>query len=342
MASVDPTAARFPDVSAKAGHYESFYLKLTHPSEPLGAWIRYTVHKRPGAAPTGSLWFTLFGPEGPIAAKLTVPAPESGEADWLRVGSARIGADGATGSIEDNRWDIGIESAEEPLLHLPAGWMYRSPLPRTKLLSVAPAGRFSGWIAVGKEEHSLDGWHGMVGHNWGAQHAERWIWLHGITEEGDWLDAGLGRIRVGRFLTPWLGNGALSIAGDRYPLRRARVTEFPDHCMFTLSGKGIQVRGTVEAPRERFVGWIYADPDGSEHHSLNCSIADMRLSVSRGGDRPRSSLLPAGRPMSWACASATTGSRCSRIPTDEGVRRDRDRAAARGGLGVGVGSAPVA
>ena len=62
MASVDPTAARFPDVPARAGHYESFYLKLCHPSEPLGAWIRYTVHKRPGAAPTGSLWFTLFTP----------------------------------------------------------------------------------------------------------------------------------------------------------------------------------------------------------------------------------------------------------------------------------------
>ncbi len=62
VAPVDPTAARFPAVPAKAGHYESFYLKLCHPSKPLGAWIRYTVHKRPGAAPTGSLWFTLFEP----------------------------------------------------------------------------------------------------------------------------------------------------------------------------------------------------------------------------------------------------------------------------------------
>ena len=50
VAPVDPTAARFPDVPARAGHYESFYLKLCHPSEPLGAWIRYTVHKRPGAS----------------------------------------------------------------------------------------------------------------------------------------------------------------------------------------------------------------------------------------------------------------------------------------------------
>jgi hypothetical protein len=293
MAPVDPTAARFPGVPEKHGHYESFYLKLCHPSERLGAWIRYTVHKQPGAAPKGSLWFTLFRPEGPRAAKVTVPAPESGGADWLRVGSARIGADGATGSIEDMRWDLHIESAEEPLFHLPSSLMYRAPLPRTKLLSPAPAARFSGWIAIGSEEFSVDGWRGMAGHNWGAQHAERWIWLHGITEDGDWLDAGIGRVKLGRLTTPWIGNGALSIAGDRYPLRRAQVTEFPDRCTFKLSGRGVELRGTVEAPRERFVGWVYADPDGSEHHAVNCSIADMRLSVSRGGG-PASELVITG------------------------------------------------
>jgi hypothetical protein len=293
VASVDPTAARFAELPARAGHYESFYLKLCHPSEPRGAWIRYTVHKRPGEAPKGSLWFTLFEAAGPRAAKLTVPSPATGDGDWLRVGSARIGGEGATGSIEDIRWDIGIESAEEPLFHLPAGWMYRARLPRTKLLSPAPAARFSGWIAVGSEELSVDGWHGMVGHNWGAQHAERWIWLHGITEDGDWLDAGIGRVKLGRFTTPWIGNGALSIAGDRHALRRARVNEFPDRCTFTLSGRRIEVRGTVEAPRERFVGWVYADPDGSEHHSVNCSIAEMRLSVSRG-EGPAAELVVLG------------------------------------------------
>ena len=49
MAAPHPTEARFPAVPVEAGHYESFYLKACHPAEPLGVWIRYTVHKRPGA-----------------------------------------------------------------------------------------------------------------------------------------------------------------------------------------------------------------------------------------------------------------------------------------------------
>jgi hypothetical protein len=284
VASVDPTAARFPAVPAGAGHYESFYLKLCHPSEPLGAWIRYTVHKRPGAEATGSVWFTLFEAEGAKAAKLTLAGPQSGDGDWLRVGEARIGADGARGAIgEGVAWELGLEVAEQPLFHLPAAWMYRARLPRTKLLSPAPAARFSGRIVVDGRSIDVDGWRGMAGHNWGAQHAERWIWLHGITDDGDWLDAGIGRVKLGPLTTPWIANGALSLAGDRHALRRARVTEFPDRCTFSLAGSGVEVRGTVEAPRERFVGWVYADPDGSEHHAVNCSIADMRLRVGRRG-----------------------------------------------------------
>jgi hypothetical protein len=282
-------------VPERAGHYESFYLKLCHPSEPLGAWIRYTVHKRPGAAPRGSLWFTLFEAGGPRAAKLTVPGPATGEGDWLRVGASRVGPDGARGSIGDDvGWDLEIDDRERPLLHLPRPWMYGAPLPRTKLASLAPSAFMSGELRVDGRTIEVDRWRGMVGHNWGAQHAERWIWLHGITGEGDWLDAAIGRVKLGPLTTPWVANGALSVGGERFPLRRVRLTEEPDQCTFTLSGGGVEVRGTVSAPRERFVGWVYADPDGSEHHTVNCSIADMRLHVSRRGGAASELLVEGG------------------------------------------------
>ena len=41
----------------------------------------------------------------------------------------------------------------------------------------------------------------------------------------------------------------------------------------------------MSAPRERFVGWVYADPDGSEHHTVNCSVCghDAHRVEPRGG-----------------------------------------------------------
>jgi hypothetical protein len=43
------------------------------------------------------------------------------------------------------------------------------------------------------------------------------------------------------------------------------------------------VRGKVSAPAKDFVAWVYADPKGPEHNTLNCSMADMELTVERPG-----------------------------------------------------------
>lgn len=302
MAEVAPTDARFPGVPHAAGHYESFYLKACHPSQSLGVWIRYTVHKRPGMEPTGSLWCTLFdgAAPGPRASKVTVPRPESGGGDWIRVGESLFGPHRISGSapseVCEASWDLRYEASEPPLLHLPRGWMYSAPLPRTKLVTPHPAARFGGRVTVDGRELDVDGWPGMVGHNWGSEHAERWIWVHGLgfegESEGTWLDAAIGRIKVGPVTTPWIANGVFSFGGVRHRvggperIRRTRVREAADGCEFVLPGRGVTVRGTVGAEPKDFVGWIYADPDGSEHHTVNCSIADMRLTVTRGGRPP--------------------------------------------------------
>jgi hypothetical protein len=282
---VDATKARFPRVRASSGHYESFYLKACHPEEPLGVWIRYTVHKKPAAESVGSVWFTYFeaGAGGPIAAKESGAPPAAGEREWIKVGDeSGIGSGRAFGWAGPAWWELSFKSEEEPLFHLPSDWMYRAPLPKTKLCTPTPAAHFSGRVGVGERQLSLDGWRGMVGHNWGAEHAERWIWLHGATEDGDWLDAAVGRVIIGGMKTPWIANGAVSLEGERYALggrRGVDIREAPGACAFHLAGRGISVSGDVSAPLEDCVGWVYADPGGGEHHSLNCSIADMRLRI---------------------------------------------------------------
>lgn len=301
--------ARFPQLALAAGHYESFYLKASHPTEPVSIWIRYTVHKRPGQPPRGSLWFTLFDAraDGPWAIKATTPEVGATAGEYVHVGDARfepgrvVGSAAAEGRTAS--WELSYDSAEQPFRHLPRDLMYRAPLPRTKLLSPYPDARFSGRVVAGEREVDITGWRGMVGHNWGAQHAERWIWLHGAGFDGHddaWFDAALGRIKVGPWTTPWVANGVLSLGGVRHRLgglgatRRTEVSERPDGATFTLPGNEITVQGRVGADREDFVGWIYADPDGSEHNTVNCSVANLVLTVSRPAQPPLTLTLAGG------------------------------------------------
>jgi hypothetical protein len=136
----------------------------------------------------------------------------------------------------------------------------------------------------------------MVGHNWGSEHAERWIWLHGIGFEEDpsaWLDVAVGRMLVAGRMTPWMASGALSLDGRRVRLgglltRGLRVTETATRCTIVLpGGDGLSVEVNVEEPPDTAAGWRYADPDGGEHDVVNCSIASLTLSAYRRGEATR-------------------------------------------------------
>jgi hypothetical protein len=267
-----------------SGRYESWYLRAVDPHAPRGVWIRHTVLQRAGAAPAGSLWCTLWdaaaGP--PVAVKATPAVAD----DPRRIGDARFGLDAVRGGViagaHHAAWDLELTGAAPALRHLPHPRLYDAPLPRTKLESPAPSARFSGTVEADGRRLALDGWPGMVGHNWGAQHAERWIWLHGTGFDGApdaWLDVAAGRVRVGPATTPWLANGALHVDGRRHVLgglrERPEVDARPGGATLRIG----DVRIRVTAPREQTVAWVYADPPGGEHHSLNCSIAALEVTA---------------------------------------------------------------
>lgn len=298
------TAARFPAVPRDRGHYESFYLKAAAPEGGRAIWIRHTFHRRPGEPATGAVWVTRFDARRgrPRAMKHQVAERDVSVPDgsYVRVDGAEVGPGFARGALElaeaSASWDLRFADRQESLRHLPAEWMYRAPLPRTKLLSPHPAALFEGQVTVDGETIAIDGWPGMVGHNWGAEHAATWIWIHaaGIGADGSgYVDIGAGRVRIGPLLTPWVANGRLALDGESHRLgglaavRATRIEAEPTSCRFALRGEGARVEGSVGAPAERFVGWLYADPGGGAHNSLNCSISDLRLTVDRGGRTER-------------------------------------------------------
>lgn len=303
--------ARFPEVAAKAGHYESFYIKACRPDGGQGVWIRHTVHKRPGAEPKGSIWFCLFDrdAERPRATKVTVPAAQlDAPADeWIRVADAVIGPGRAEGSVDTEAlsaaWSFTFTGDAEPCKYLPVDWLYKAPLPKTKFLAPYPNARFRGRLEIDDEPFELSGWPGMIGHNWGTEHAERWVWLEGTGFPGSpdtYFDAGAARVRLGSRVSPWIPSGMLVLDGVPHRLgglgaiRSAEIDERPTVCSFRLPGKDIVVHGRISAPEKDFVGWVYADPDGPEHNTVNCSVADLELTIEQPGLPPRQLTLPAG------------------------------------------------
>ncbi|HEX5308654.1 MAG TPA: hypothetical protein VFW38_06185 [Solirubrobacteraceae bacterium] len=294
--------AIFPETPIGKGMYESFYLRAVAPEEPLGAWLRYTVHKRPGHPPQGSLWCTIFDATrgAPFMHKHTTPLLTVPADGWIQIGEpqaegGRLGPGAADGHCGPARWSLRIGQAEPELRHLKQSWLYRAPLPRTKLTSPAPAASFDGTIELPERTIELRDWRGMVGHNWGAEHAERWIWLHGIDfveDRSAWLDVAVGRVLLAGRLTPWLASGAISFDGRRVRLgglgaRGVQVAESPVRCSLTLPGEaGLLVQAHVDNPPGAAAGWRYADPGtndsegrGSEHDVVNCSVASLSLNV---------------------------------------------------------------
>ena len=311
MAPLDPTAARFPAVPARAGHYESFYLKLSRPGGGRAVWIRHTVHKRPGEPLTCALWFVLFDADaaGPRATKIQFGADEvdAPSDSYIRLADATLGDGRATGSIKTDaleaKWNLTFADDHPPFHHLPREFLYNARLPKTKFLSPYPNAVFNGSIEVAGETIEIDRWRGMMGHNWGAEHAERWVWVQGAGFEGRdpgaYFDMAVGRIKVAGLRTPWVGNAMLLLDGTEHRLggferiRSTEVEESPTGARFQLTGKGIKVSGRVGAERKDFVAWIYADPVGPEHNTLNCSISDLELDVELEG-APAERLTVAG------------------------------------------------
>jgi hypothetical protein len=309
-----PAPAMYPKTPLRSGMYESFYLRAVAPEEPVGVWIRHTVHKRPGRTPRGSVWCTVFDARQarPYMHKLTSDELAVPPGGWIAVGEpgdgdasgpahpegahregAILGPGEARGSCGAARWQLSFASQEPELRHLPREWLYRTPLPRTKLTSPAPAASFAGTLELaGRDTVELAGWRGMIGHNWGSEHAERWIWLHGIGfDEAPeaWLDVALGRLKIAGRMTPWVANGALSLEGGRYRVgglaaRGLRVAETPRGCLLTLKGQhGLVIEARVQVPGGSAAGWRYADPVKGEHNVVNCSIASLELTLKLPG-----------------------------------------------------------
>src|SRR4051794_15949721 len=222
MTEVNGTGCVGRHNGAVAGRYESWFLSArdTEPGRsPRALWIRHTRHRAADAPrETVAMWCTLFDPAqgAPAAVK---------ESSAAFPGSALHGPGGFRGEAHARgrmaAWDLAVIGGEPPLRHLRPGLLYRTPIPRTKLEAPVPDGSAGGRLAMDGRAVEVVGWRATVGHNWGAEHAERWVWLHAAGFEDvpeAWLELTLARIRVGGATLPWVANGAVFVGGERIRL----------------------------------------------------------------------------------------------------------------------------
>ena len=152
-------------------------------------------------------------------------------------------------------WELAMRGDAEPLRHLPREWMYRAPLPRTKLESPLPSAVFDGRpsrsaASAVDRRRAGPGWPATTGAPSTRRPGSGCTASPSTDEPGAWLDLSVGRVRVGPVLTPWIANGAVHVGGRADPPRRAAArracTRRPEGCRVELPRR--RRRGALRPP----------------------------------------------------------------------------------------------
>ncbi|WP_372789650.1 hypothetical protein [Paraconexibacter sp.] len=278
---------------ARAGMYESHYVKAADPDGGRAVWLRHTVLSRPdGGGQRTTVWLTVFDrTAGTVVEQRRVTdeagyvAPATG---WSQAAQGTLGPTGADGAMEDATWTLRWDPVDaESVPYLPKRWLYDRAIPRSNGVALLPFARMAGTVAIGEHRIELDGWPGMIGHNWGSDHALHWVWMHaaGIGPAGAaWFDGALARVpTVAGRVSPWLGAGAVMLDGARrrVAMRGAALTVSPGvggdavHVQARVDGGRLDVHATL--PADETVAWDYAAPHDDGRRVRNCSIAEGRV-----------------------------------------------------------------
>lgn len=290
------------DEGSSKGHVESFFLKANDPAQHDRAfWLKFTLLVAPGGGEPrlAEVWGIRFDGTG--------GAHRAAKASFA-IGDCRLSRDGLGLTLGDNvlepgrtrggigegsdriEWDLAFEqTGQEVLLSLPNDWMYDAGFPKSKTYTSCPRTPFTGTLTVGGQAWAIDGWPGMLGHNWGLFHNPQYHWAQcSMFGDADSVFEGFSaRIPLGPVLSPWLTMATLRHDGQEYLFNRFRrapgnkVQAGLFAWSFVSRQRGHQLEWNVSAPVGDFGGLKYLNPDGVLNYCLNSKIADCSLRLSR-------------------------------------------------------------
>ena len=297
-------AANVTRWDGRPGHYEVYYIKFNHLSTSTGFWIRYTLLAPVSGGPVAELWAIFFDSKDPSnnrAVKNTFPLSEAEikrDSFSFRINNAILSQTRAKGGITGKEgsitWDLAFEPVFRVFRHFPYKFMYRTPVPKTKVVSPNFSMKVYGSVEVNGRTYDCNGEPGQQTHLWGTKHAERWTWANSsiFQEDSSSIFEGLSaQIKVGNRPSPALTLFFIRCHGKDYYLnglfrlfRNKSESAFPVWKFGSEQGK-MRFTGEISAAMESFVGVEYTDPDGEKLWCYNTKVANLVLDVYEASTR---------------------------------------------------------
>jgi hypothetical protein len=303
-----PTAALAR--GARHGHVESYFVHLTDPARPRALWIRTTIYVglRDPEVALAEAWAVAFDRHaGHLAVKTSVPfakarfaaAAIDAEVDGVCLRADRTHGDVASGGRRV-AWDLALTARRGgPIALLPYARLYDDDVPTSKITTPVPDLVARGTVVAGGAKWTVDGWPGLLGHNWGRRHPAAYAWGHASAwvEERDFVLEGVTAALGGH--GPRVTLLAARHRGSTFRWNGARAAFANDGTFtqrrwhFAARSREASIEGEMWATTEDFVGLHYENPGGAPLACLHAAPARARVHFAVRGRAPLTLHAPA-------------------------------------------------
>ena len=282
----------------KKGHYESFFQRANHPSEPKAFWIRYTIFS-PDNHPEkaiGELWAIYFDgiTHQHISVKKEVLFEKcifENNRFFIEIGTSFLENGKLSGNIftENNsiEWNLNYTGNSETLFPLPEN-LYEGNFPKAKILVGLPLASYSGNLLMNGNNITIANWIGSQNHNWGIRHTDHYAWgqVAGFDNAPEsFFEVTTARLKFGPVWTPFMTLMTLRHKGHEYRLntifQSLKAKGKFDHFNWRFYSKNsnAEIEGTIFADKNDFVHLKYYNPPGRIKNCLNTKIASAKIKI---------------------------------------------------------------
>ncbi|MFF2550167.1 hypothetical protein ACFVUS_04160 [Nocardia sp. NPDC058058] len=301
------TEQNAPRLRPGADHVESWFIRANDPYSPRAVWIKATVLTGKDGTALAQAWCSVFDGDRTRAWCTDIPLDtarfeQNALGQAITAGPLRMQLTGrggdSQGTLADDTstisWDLEFTRVAvigAPLSMLPSDRLLDAGFPKNKLVTPFPVATVTGHLDWDGERWDLHGWHGMQGHNWGAEHSPEYAWGHSVfTETGTdapfaVMEGASGRTRIGGKVSPLLSMLVIRRGDQEYRFDRIadlwRQRPHLDFPQWTLRMRGRD--GTAEvrmlADPAQMVCLAYRNPARARSYCLNSKTAAVSVHV---------------------------------------------------------------